>query len=143
MKMRGHRAIGILICSVFIAQTDQIQRSEPRREIRIAKCVDANKRNSNIMKGLIGLILFLTALTTVNAQPLGPNIGDVAPDLNLIKTLQASDPGAANLNSLKGNVVVLEFWATWCGPCIPALKHFSRLSETFKGKPVRFIAVTD
>ncbi len=48
-----------------------------------------------------------------------------------------------DLNTLKGNVVVLEFWATWCGPCIPALKHLNQLSERFKGKPVKFIAVTD
>jgi uncharacterized protein (TIGR03435 family) len=91
---------------------------------------------------LIGFILTLICVITLAAQP-APKIGDMAPGLNFIKTLQVSDPASVDLNNLKGNVVVLEFWATWCGPCIPALKHFSQLSQEFKGKPVQFIAITD
>jgi len=38
---------------------------------------------------------------------------------------------------------VLEFWATWCGPCVAAIPHLNELAERFKEQPVQFIAVTD
>jgi uncharacterized protein (TIGR03435 family) len=80
---------------------------------------------------------------SANAQRPSPKIGDQAPALNLSKIIPANENSSVGLNDLKGNVVVLEFWATWCVPCIPALNHFNELSEKFKGKPVRFIAITD
>ncbi|HEX8264485.1 MAG TPA: TIGR03435 family protein [Pyrinomonadaceae bacterium] len=89
------------------------------------------------------LITIFSSSTRLNAQPQTPEIGAAAPNLNLSKVLQANKTAAVDLNGLKGNVVVLEFWATWCVPCIPAIKHFNELSEKFKDKPVRFIAVSD
>jgi thiol-disulfide isomerase/thioredoxin len=45
------------------------------------------------------------------------------------------------LSALRGNIVVLNFWATWCVPCLHELPLFSRLQESYGGK-VRFIAVS-
>ncbi|MEI7527633.1 MAG: TIGR03435 family protein [Elusimicrobiota bacterium] len=42
----------------------------------------------------------------------------------------------------KGKVVVLEFWATWCVPCVANIPHLSDLAKAFRGKPVEFISVT-
>lgn len=70
-------------------------------------------------------------------------IGDMAPPLALEGILQASvDVGALNEN-LKDKIVVLEFWATWCGPCRKAIPHLNELVEEFRKKPVQFISVTD
>lgn len=56
--------------------------------------------------------------------------------------LQAPPGAKMDAKSLRDKVVVLEFWATWCGPCVAAIPHLNELAEKFKGKPVQFIAIT-
>ncbi len=45
------------------------------------------------------------------------------------------------LADFKGKVVMLDFWATWCGPCMQAIPAVQRLSEQFKDQPVAIIGV--
>ena len=37
----------------------------------------------------------------------------------------------------------LEFWATWCVPCVEAIPHVNELTTKFQGKPIQFISITD
>lgn len=99
-------------------------------------------KNLSLIVLSVLIAIFLTT-NPVNAQNSAPKIGDPAPNLTLNKILQANGIRNLNIDGLKGNIVVLEFWATWCLPCIPAIKHFNELYEKFKDKPVWFIAVTD
>ena len=69
-------------------------------------------------------------------------IGQPAPELGIEKFLQAPE-GEKSLSALKGKVVVLEFWATWCAPCVAEIPHLNQLSEEFRDKQVQFISVTD
>ncbi len=49
---------------------------------------------------------------------------------------------AQKLSRLRGQIVVLSFWATWCGPCQEELPRLSKLSSAYAGKNVRFVAVS-
>ena len=46
-----------------------------------------------------------------------------------------------DLNKLKGSVVLVNFWATWCGPCVEEIPSLSRLVEHMKDKPFKVVAV--
>lgn len=43
------------------------------------------------------------------------------------------------LKKYKGNVIYLDFWASWCGPCKREMPYSSKLKEEFKGKDVVFV----
>jgi uncharacterized protein (TIGR03435 family) len=73
----------------------------------------------------------------------GPLLGQAAPPLDLSKVLQAPVGAGWNWSQFRGEVVVLEFWATWCGPCVASIPHWNKLVNAFRDQPVRFLAITD
>ncbi len=72
-----------------------------------------------------------------------PKPGQEPPPLGFEAILQAPGGAEPSWKALKGKVVVLEFWATWCGPCIAAIPHLNELADKFKDEPIQFIAITD
>lgn len=67
---------------------------------------------------------------------------DEVVDFELVKVLQAPEGTIVNCELLKGKVVVLEFWATWCGPCRQAIPHLNKVAKECKNDPIQFIAIT-
>jgi thiol-disulfide isomerase/thioredoxin/outer membrane lipoprotein-sorting protein len=72
------------------------------------------------------------------ADPVEQLVGKAAPTFQL----ELLDGGTLDLASHAGrDVVVLDFWATWCGPCIQALPKYIKVFDDLKGRNVVFYAI--
>ncbi|MBC7835665.1 MAG: TlpA family protein disulfide reductase [Phycisphaerales bacterium] len=69
----------------------------------------------------------------------GTLLNHPAPELTV---LWCSDPAIRALADLKGRVVVLDFWATWCGPCVESLPAVKELQERYEDYPVSVVGVS-
>src|SRR5271156_1919427 len=87
--------------------------------------------------------LMLTIMFWVLPAQALPAKGTPAPPLTTIKLLQAPTGARTDWNSLRGKVVVLEFWAPWCAPCIASLPHLNQLVEALDPARFQFISIDD
>ncbi|MFH1841722.1 MAG: TlpA disulfide reductase family protein [bacterium] len=64
--------------------------------------------------------------------------GQMAPDFSLNDLMG----NAVTLSDLRGDVVIVDFWATWCGPCRRVMPHLQEIHDKFGEKGVTIVAVT-
>ncbi len=83
------------------------------------------------------LVSLVFALAAVAALAQVPKIGDVPPPIK-VGTWLGKDKSAA---VQKGKVTVLEFWATWCSPCVAQFPHLNSLAA--EAKDVTFVSITN
>jgi thiol-disulfide isomerase/thioredoxin len=74
----------------------------------------------------------------------GELVGHTAPAIDFIAFSDPADPShkITSLADLKGKIVVLDFWATWCGPCVASFPKVKALSRYYRGFDVVVIGVT-
>jgi thiol-disulfide isomerase/thioredoxin len=56
--------------------------------------------------------------------------------------ITTADGKSLSLDDLHGKVVLLDFWATWCGPCRAALPHMKEIVKKFQGEPLVVVSVS-
>ena len=66
------------------------------------------------------------------------SIGKVAPEIKI----QTADGTEARLSALRGKVVVLSFWTTWCGPCRAMIPHEREMVERLKEQPFALVSIS-
>jgi thiol-disulfide isomerase/thioredoxin len=100
--------------------------------------------NRTMGLGMIGLALVLAACGTAlwAAAGMSPT-GEVAKKAAEIKADYWLNTKPLTLDGLKGKIVVLEFWATWCGPCRKSIPHMNELNKKYAGQGIVFIGLTD
>jgi thiol-disulfide isomerase/thioredoxin len=64
-------------------------------------------------------------------------IGKPAPEVRL----DLLDGGKFKLSDEKGHIVVLDFWASWCAPCMQSMPELDKVTSEFKDKNVKYVAV--
>ncbi|KQC00963.1 TIGR03435 family protein [Pedobacter sp. Hv1] len=83
---------------------------------------------------LIGLLTWSCAFAQVKN-------GEQVPDIEF-KTILNSSVKDVKLSQLKGKVVLIDFWATWCSPCVAAMPHLQALQKKFKNQ-LQVVTVSD
>ena len=57
-------------------------------------------------------------------------------------TFKTLDGQSRKLSALRGQILVVNFWATWCGPCQEELPRLSQIAASYSGKPVAFVFIS-
>jgi thiol-disulfide isomerase/thioredoxin len=70
-----------------------------------------------------------------------PAVGQPAPDISAKEWINLKAP--PTLTSLRGKVVLLEFWATWCGPCVQGIPHLNELHRKYAGKNIQLLTFVE
>jgi thiol-disulfide isomerase/thioredoxin len=103
----------------------------------------ANERPRRGWSWLVLLLVFIVGYAWMTRGTVSPFMGEAAPPLSLAVAAGAEPggPGRVTLADMQDEVVVLEFWASWCGACRRATPILNDLRDEFSEDPVAFYAV--
>jgi len=90
---------------------------------------------------MLAFILSCVAVATACAAQ--GEKGSSAPEFGGKKFFNAPADAKISLAALRGRVVLIDFWATWCGPCVGAIPHLVKLHEQFSAKGLVIVGHTD
>jgi len=90
------------------------------------------KLNNILGMTMVSIAVFFTSINSFAADAKGP-----APDF----TLASKDGGNVRLQEQLGNVVLINFWASWCGPCREELPYLEELQQEYADLGFTILAV--
>ena len=97
------------------------------------------------MKRIATILLCCAAVAALTLQPADAEptlgIGSDAPPLDIAHYFHENDPKVTKFKS--GQVYVVEFWATWCPPCVASMPHLAELQTKYRDKGVQIVSISD
>ncbi len=119
--MKTRRLFYLILVLTFIAAGCKKKEPEPQQQAEQAE-VKAEEK---------------TTKPSGDKAPTSPG-GKPAPSF----TLQDLKGNQISLSDFKGKVVILDFWATWCPPCVMEIPHFIELYEQYKGRGFAMVGIS-
>ena len=141
--VRASYVVAIAWTFLVVLLAIRIARSRPHADASVAQPPQGARAHRAGWGALavLGVAGVASAIWTArNSATLGPVArGAMAADFTLARV--DGKPGTLSLSSYRGRVVVLDFWATWCPPCLAALPMMHDLSREVESKGVTFVGV--
>lgn len=89
---------------------------------------------------------FITAIIVITTSAAcafaGPQVGEKAPPIKIAKWVTQAPPALPGAAAAK-HVFIVEFWATWCGPCLKSIPHLAELQKKHKKDGLVVIGVSN
>jgi peroxiredoxin len=98
--------------------------------------LEVGRGDGSAEDGGLGVVALADARNTTGRSP-AAEIGRAAPDFRLTQL----GGGEVQLSDLRGRVVILNFWATWCAPCRQEMPEFVRIYSAKQGQGLEIVAV--
>jgi len=96
-----------------------------------------------MFKGFMTIVLSLFFWTSVSAVPPAPwEIEDIMGKEAVLFNLKDLNGVEISLSSFKGKVILVNFWATWCGPCKNEMPSLNKLYNTYRDKGLTVIGIS-
>ena len=92
------------------------------------------------MKIIYCLMIFLWPVVSKGQNVKALSVGDHVPEIKINNLINYKTP-TAKFSDFTADLLIIDFWSTWCVPCVKALPEFQQLQQQFKGKLQFVLAV--
>ena len=91
-----------------------------------------------MFKYLFSSLFLVATLMAINTNAQAPAVGKPAPDIEIAEWVAngLKDP------NLSGKTIIVEFWATWCGPCRRIIPHMNEMQTKYGSDDVVFLSIS-
>jgi peroxiredoxin len=122
------------IVSPLAPRASAIDTAAPRQQLRRGS--EQGMKMNIVVRGLVAAAALSISAAAIAGKP--AKVGEAAPPF----TLLTYDKHKLSLDDLRGKVVVINHWATWCGPCKAEMPMMSGFHHRFKDKGFEIFGVT-